>query len=89
MTKTQKKPAPSLERPWKPEDGVAFADHLLLTPRQTAKWLGTTEGALAVERCKRRGPAFIRVGRRRIMYLKRDVVAYLTARRVELQPPAA
>jgi hypothetical protein len=86
---TVKPEQPSRGRPWRPEDGVLFADHLLLTPRQTAKWLDTTEGFLAVMRSKKRGPCFVRIGRK-IMYEKSAVLSYLAARRVETDAaPAA
>jgi hypothetical protein len=87
VKRKQQRPRP-IERPWRPEDGAAFADHLLLTTRQTAKWLGTTPGGLEIMRHRRLGPNFIRVGKRRIMYERSAVLQYLASRRVEMAPVA-
>jgi hypothetical protein len=53
----------------------------LLTPRQVAEYLGTTEQVLAVDRYRCRGLPYVRVGRR-IRYRAKDIAAYLDANTV-------
>ncbi|MBP1844473.1 hypothetical protein J2046_002732 [Rhizobium petrolearium] len=65
----------------------------LLTPEAAAKYLGGEDSPISVEtlrwwRYKRRGPAFCRVGARRVMYRKADLEAYVQRGLVEVQEVA-
>jgi excisionase family DNA binding protein len=53
----------------------------LLTPREVAEYLGTSESVLAVDRYHGRGLPYVRVGRR-IRYRAKDIAAYLDANTV-------
>lgn len=50
----------------------------LMTPKEVAAMLRTTEGSLATRRNRGTGPKFLRAGRR-ILYSRADVVAWLQA----------
>jgi hypothetical protein len=52
----------------------------IMTPPQLGAALGKSVEQLAYERYMRRGPAFVRYGRR-IYYLRADVIAFLEANR--------
>ena len=53
----------------------------VLTPKQLAEFIHTTENTLAQERFKGVGPAYTKCGAR-VRYLREDVIAYLQANRV-------
>ena len=55
----------------------------MLTERQAAALIGVAAPTLNRWRCKRIGPAFVRVSARCIRYNVADVKAWLEARRVE------
>lgn len=48
----------------------------LMTPKEVAAMLRTTEGSLATRRNRGSGPRFLRAGRR-ILYARADVLAWL------------
>lgn len=48
----------------------------LMTPKEVAVMLRTTEGSLATRRNRGSGPRFLRAGRR-ILYARADVLAWL------------
>jgi predicted DNA-binding transcriptional regulator AlpA len=52
----------------------------LLNTRSTAELIGTSERALERWRVTGEGPAFVRVGPRRVGYRLRDIEAWLEAR---------
>jgi len=54
----------------------------VLTPKQLGALLDKSEDALANDRYLKRGVPFTRVGTR-VYYLSADVIAHLTANRVE------
>ena len=55
----------------------------LLTPRQTAEFLGLTEGTLATWRCVQRYRLpYIKVGRR-VMYRRDDIEKFISSRCVD------
>lgn len=51
------------------------------TPKQLAEYFQTTESALAQDRYLGRGVPFIKVGNKRVRYLRSDVLAYLESQR--------
>jgi len=53
----------------------------VMTPKQLAQIIHTTENTLAQERFKGIGPAYTKCGAR-VRYLREDVIAYLQANRV-------
>jgi hypothetical protein len=55
----------------------------LMTSAQLAPLLGTTVEVLANQRYKRRGIPFIRLGSKRVRYLRADVARYLLSNRQE------
>ena len=59
-----------------------FEPDLYYRPQDPAMRLLGTPGSLAVQRCKGGGPPFTRMGRR-VLYLGRDLNAWLDAHRVE------
>ena len=83
---TPKKPASSKRNkvPYNnPTLDAAIAALGLLDAKRTATILCTSEEALAQERRRGRGLPFVKVGRRGVRYLVRDIEAALTAGRVE------
>jgi len=83
---TPKKPSPSKRNkvPYNnPSLDAAVAALGLLDAKRVATILCTSEEALAQERRRGRGLPFIKVGRRGVRYLVRDIEAALTAGRVE------
>jgi len=61
----------------------------LISEKEAANMLGYSEAAMRLNRTKRRGAAYYKVGRR-ILYSRRDLESFLESRRVECQlPPAA
>lgn len=52
----------------------------VIKPRDLAKFIGTTEGALAQDRYLGRGIPYMKIGRR-VRYSKLDVIEYLNAAR--------
>ena len=52
---------------------------------QAAEWLGTHPTTMRRWRSQGRGPAFIRVSSRMVLYRKSDLESWLRARRVEPQ----
>lgn len=52
----------------------------IMTAKQLAEYLGTSEASLAQDRYLSRGVPFVRVGRR-IRYLRADVMNFLAANR--------
>lgn len=58
------------------------------TPKQTAKFVGSTVQALAQDRYLGRGLPYVRYGGR-IRYLRQDVLDHLAANRVRPEPPVA
>lgn len=59
-----------------------FVDDEFYPPNHPLMRLFGSPGSLAVQRCKRRGPPFMRYGRR-ILYSGRDLNAILDSSRVE------
>lgn len=55
----------------------------LATPKQIAELLSISESSLAQDRYLGQGIPFIRIGRR-VRYQRDDVIAFLTANRVEV-----
>lgn len=55
----------------------------LATPKQIAELLSISESSLAQDRYLSQGIPFIRIGRR-VRYQRDDVIAFLTANRVEV-----
>ena len=53
----------------------------IMTPEQLAPAIHVTVGSLAQDRYRNRGIPFIRVGKRRIRYVRTDVARYLAANR--------
>lgn len=54
-------------------------DDKLLTPAELAEWRGTTVAALAQERYRGTGPAFIKTGPRSVRYRWSDIQSWLDA----------
>ncbi len=52
----------------------------LMTPKQLAAFIHTTEGSLAQDRYLGKGIPFTRIGKR-VRYLRGDVIAYLERHR--------
>ncbi len=61
---------------------MPHAQKLRLSEREAATFLGITQRTLQDWRLNRRGPAYIKLGRR-IVYGRDDLQAYLDANRVE------
>ena len=57
-----------------------------LTSRQVSEQYHLSIPLLSQWRCKGEGPRFIRLGRRKVLYLRSDVVAHLDANAVETKP---
>lgn len=57
----------------------------LLTPEEVAKIRRTKKGVLAVERCRRQGPPFVKSGRR-ILYPRELLEQWLQGRLVVPEP---
>ncbi|BBY67556.1 helix-turn-helix transcriptional regulator [Mycolicibacterium helvum] len=53
----------------------------VVTPKQLAEYFQTTEASLAQDRYLGRGVPFIKVGTKRVRYLRSDVLAYLESQR--------
>ena len=51
----------------------------LLTPLEAAKFLKVSADTLRRWRYERRGPQYIKVGRRMVRYIVKDILAYLHA----------
>jgi hypothetical protein len=58
----------------------------MLNEQQAAQYLGLKLGSLRSGRCRKRGPAYIKLGRR-VLYRMDDLRTYVDARRVD--PTAA
>ena len=59
-----------------------------LTEDEAARFLGLSPSFLAKRRCYGDGPAFVKYGGKRIVYLKADLEAYrLAQRRSSDEPP--
>jgi len=56
-----------------------------LTPKQVSDWLDLAPSTLADLRQRGDGPAFCRLSARNVRYMRRDVLDWLRARRVESQ----
>lgn len=52
----------------------------LLNPRQLSERLGVSLSVLANWRCKGFGPPYVKIGRRYVGYLDRDVEAWIESR---------
>jgi hypothetical protein len=52
-----------------------------LTEDEAARFLGVSPSFLAKRRCYGEGPAFVKYGGKRVVYLKADLEAYRLARR--------
>lgn len=57
-----------------------------LTPKQAAKYVGISEGALRLWRAEGRGPRYFKAGEKLVRYRKTDLDAWIEAR---LSAPAA
>lgn len=57
------------------------ADEGMLSEIEAAEYLGLKIGSLRTARCRDRGPAYIKLGRR-ILYRPDDLRAYVEARRI-------
>jgi hypothetical protein len=58
-----------------------------LTCDETARWLRTSRGRLAVQRCRKLdGPAFIKL-QRKVLYRRADVLEWLESRRIDPGQP--
>jgi hypothetical protein len=55
----------------------------VMTAAELAQFMRTTAAALAQDRYLGRGVPFVKFGERRIRYLRSDVLAYLTANRMQ------
>ncbi|WP_394027277.1 helix-turn-helix domain-containing protein [Desulfovibrio falkowii] len=55
-----------------------------LSPAQVSEILGVSEKTLATWRCKKRGPAYIRLGK--ILYREVDIKEFLDSRIVKPEP---
>lgn len=55
----------------------------VMTAKQLAAELGISEASLAQDRYKGTGIPFVKVGNRRVRYLRVDVMAYLHANRMQ------
>ncbi len=53
----------------------------VITPKQLAEFFQTTEASLAQDRYLGRGVPFIKVGNKRVRYLREDVLAYCESQR--------
>jgi len=49
----------------------------VFSPREAARALALSAGTLANWRCKRIGPRFYRLGGRKIVYLEKDLAAWM------------
>ena len=66
-----------------------FPDNAM-TENQAARFLGVSPSFLAKRRCYGDGPAFVKYGGKRIVYLKADLESYrLAQRRSSDEPPRA
>lgn len=54
----------------------------LMTAKQLAEYLQTTEAALSQDRYLGRGVPFIKAGAKRVRYLRADVESYLQSQRM-------
>ncbi|WP_061925671.1 helix-turn-helix domain-containing protein [Altererythrobacter epoxidivorans] len=66
---------------------TACSDDPLLTTKEAAAYLGSTENSLRSYRAIRRGPRFIKIGSA-VMYRERDLNAYLAKATTRLSPTA-
>ena len=57
------------------------------TPQQAAGYLGIEEGVLRVWRRRNYGPPYLKMGRA-VVYLRKDLDAWIAASRVETLPPS-
>lgn len=58
-----------------------------LTENQAARFLGVSPSFLAKRRCYGDGPAFVKYGGKRVVYLKDDLEAYRLAQRRKPDAP--
>jgi len=54
-----------------------------LSPGEVEKAFGLNRDLLAHWRCKGKGPRFIKAGRRKVLYLRRDLEEWLRSNAVE------
>jgi len=54
-------------------------DFRIISTREAALVLGLSAATLETWRCEGTGPKYVRIGSRRIGYLKRDLVAFVAA----------
>ncbi len=63
------------------EGSVAVIDQLdTLTPKQAAKYMGISEGALRLWRSEGKGPRHFRAGEKLVRYRRADLDAWIEAR---------
>lgn len=60
-----------------------MAEDRLLREAEVSRWVSVSAGALRRWRKERRGPAFVRLGRRAIRYRASDVALWLDSNSVE------
>lgn len=64
------------------EKGLLVTDDEVMTAKQAAKMVHTSEAALAQDRYRGRGIPYIKYAAR-VRYLRSDVIAYMQANRVD------
>ncbi|MEM7806483.1 MAG: hypothetical protein AAF561_00040 [Planctomycetota bacterium] len=67
---------------------VVSDDDRMITAAQLADWWNTTTNALAMQRSRKVGPPFVRLGGS-IRYRRGDVLEYMASRRVQTDAQAA
>jgi excisionase family DNA binding protein len=60
-----------------------------LTPKQAARYVGISEGALRLWRAEGKGPRYFRAGEKLVRYRKADLDSWIEARLSEPSPNAA
>jgi excisionase family DNA binding protein len=60
-----------------------------LTPKQAAKYVGISEGALRLWRAEDKGPRYFRAGEKLVRYRKADLDSWIEARLSEPRPNAS
>ena len=60
-----------------------------LTPKQAAKYVGISEGALRLWRAEGKGPRYFRAGEKLVRYRRVDLDSWIEARLSEARPNAS
>lgn len=73
---------PEKSRPLEKPHPPSFRKRVLLTTRQAAEFLGKSESAMTIDRCRCVGPAYFKLGRT-VRYDLADLEAWIESRRID------